>query len=55
MQKGRMQPQMGQPSQSEVGAATTIKEETFLKSRGFKNPSEAPHSYWSGPDDRSQR
>ncbi|XP_031210830.1 spermatogenesis-associated protein 21-like isoform X2 [Mastomys coucha] len=54
VQKGRMQPQMGQPSQSEVGAATTIKEETFLKSRGFKNPSEAPHSYWSGPDDRSQ-
>ncbi|GAB1296927.1 EF-hand calcium-binding domain 15 [Apodemus speciosus] len=52
--KGRAQSQTGQLSPSELGAATTTKEETVLRSRELKNPPEAPHPYWSGPDDRSQ-
>lgn len=55
MQKGRIQPQIGQLSQSELGAATTTKEEALLRLRDLKNPSEATQPYWSGPDDRSQR
>ncbi|XP_028636219.1 spermatogenesis-associated protein 21-like [Grammomys surdaster] len=54
VQKGRMQLQTGQLSQPELGAATSTKEEALLRSRDFKNPSEATHAYWSGPDDRSQ-
>uniref|UniRef100_A0A8C6I9K3 EF-hand calcium binding domain 15 n=1 Tax=Mus spicilegus TaxID=10103 RepID=A0A8C6I9K3_MUSSI len=54
VQKGRVQPQLGQQSQSDLGAATTTKEEALLRLRDLKNPSEANQPYWSGPDDRSQ-
>uniref|UniRef100_A0A087WPM6 EF-hand calcium binding domain 15 n=1 Tax=Mus musculus TaxID=10090 RepID=A0A087WPM6_MOUSE len=54
VQKGRVQPQIGQQSQSDLGAATTTKEEALLRMRDLKNPSEANQPYWSGPDDRSQ-
>ncbi|EDM06260.1 rCG33642 [Rattus norvegicus] len=55
VQKERTQLQTGQPSQSGLGAAVPTKEETILRSKEFKNPSETAHPYWPGPDDGSQR